>query len=151
MKHVILCIFPLGRKSLFHDVQLIGRRSYVVLTTNMYFSSIFLPKIYFALPVELQLLFVNIDSHVRLMLSGDKWVNSSPSGRNSRHFADDIFRCIPLIKPFFIFIKILLTFVPAGSTGNSPALVLTMARRRTGDKPSSEPMLTRFTDAFVRH
>ena len=42
-------------------------------------------------------------------------------------------------------------FVPKGSIDNSPALVPIMALRRIGDKPLSEPMLTRFTDAYLRH
>ena len=38
-------------------------------------------------------------------------------------------------------IKISLKFVPKGRINNIPALVLIMAWRRTGDKPSSEPMI----------
>ena len=34
---------------------------------------------------------------------------------------------------------------------SNPALVQTKAWLRVGDKPSSEPMLTRFTDAYMRH
>ena len=34
---------------------------------------------------------------------------------------------------------------------DTPALVQIMALRRPGDKPLSEPMLTRFTDAYMRH
>ena len=50
-----------------------------------------------------------------------------------------------------ILIKILLQFVPKGPIDNKPALVQVMAWRRTGDKPLSEPMLTKFTDAYMRH
>ena len=42
-------------------------------------------------------------------------------------------------------------FVPYGQINNIPALVQIMAWRHPGDKPLSEPVLTRFTDAFVRH
>ena len=42
-------------------------------------------------------------------------------------------------------------FVLKGPTDNNPALVEIMAWRRIGDKPLSEPMLTRFTDAYMRH
>ena len=66
-----------------------------------------------------------------------KWVNSSPPGQNGRHFADDIFK----------YIKISLKFIPNGPISNIPALVQIMAWRRPGDKPLSESMLTRFTDA----
>ena len=34
---------------------------------------------------------------------------------------------------------------------NIPALVQTMAWHRKGDKPLSEPMLTQFVDAYMRH
>ena len=34
---------------------------------------------------------------------------------------------------------------------NSPALVQVMAWRRTGDKPLSGLILTKFTDAYMRH
>ena len=47
--------------------------------------------------------------------------------------------------------EILLKFVPKGSINNKPALVQVMAWRRTGDKPLPEPMLTPFTDAYMRH
>ena len=42
-------------------------------------------------------------------------------------------------------------FVPNGPIYNNPALVQIMAWRRIGDKPLSEPMLSRFTDAYMRH
>ena len=42
-------------------------------------------------------------------------------------------------------------FVPKGSIDNSPALAPIMAWRRICDKPLSEPMLTWFTDAYLRH
>ena len=38
-------------------------------------------------------------------------------------------------------IKISLKFVPKGPISNNPALVQIMARRRSGDKPLSEPMM----------
>ena len=44
-----------------------------------------------------------------------------------------------------------LTFVPKGPIDINPALVQIMAWRRIGDKPLSGPMLTRFTDTFMRH
>ena len=49
----------------------------------------------------------------------------------------------------FVF-KISLKFVPKGPIDNNPALFQIMAWRRIGDKPLSEPILIRFTDAFMR-
>ena len=40
--------------------------------------------------------------------------------------------------------------VPYGPTNNNTALVLTMAWRRLGDKPLSEPMMAELTDAYMR-
>ena len=41
--------------------------------------------------------------------------------------------------------------VPKDPIDNKPALVKMMAWRRIGSKPLSEPVLTRFTDAYMRH
>ena len=43
------------------------------------------------------------------------------------------------------------SFVSKGPIGNTSVLVQVMAWRRTGDKPLSEPMMTQFTDAYMRH
>ena len=63
--------------------------------------------------------------------------------------ADEIF------KWSFIYendrIQISLKFVPRSPVDNKSALVQVMAWRRTGDKPLPEPMLTQFTDAYMRH
>ena len=72
------------------------------------------------------------------------WINSSP-GQNDHHFADDIFKRIFLNDKVRILIKISLKFVPKGPTDNNPAWC------RIGDKPLSEPMLTRFSDTYMRH
>ena len=50
-------------------------------------------------------------------------INSSPSGQNDRHFADDIFRSIFVNGKFYILIKISPKFVPKGSIDSNPALV----------------------------
>ena len=50
-----------------------------------------------------------------------------------------------------VFIKISLELVPNGPVDNNPALVQIMDWRRIGDKPLSQPMLTRYTDAYMRH
>ena len=76
-------------------------------------------------------------------------INSSHPGHDSRHFSDDIFRCILGNEKFCILIEISIKFAPKGPIDNNPALIFTMARRRIGNKPISEPMLTRFTDAYI--
>ena len=65
--------------------------------------------------------------------------------------ADDIFKCIFVNEKFCILIRISLKFVPKGPINNKPALVQIMAWRWIGDKPLSEPMPTRVTDAYMRH
>ena len=65
--------------------------------------------------------------------------------------ADDIFKCIFLNDIDKILIQISLKRVPRSPIDNKPALVQVMAWRRIGDKPLSEPMLSRFTDAYMRH
>ena len=53
-------------------------------------------------------------------------------------------------EKFCDLIKISLKFAPLGPIDNNPALVQIMAWRRIGDKQSPEPMLVRFTDAYMR-
>ena len=65
--------------------------------------------------------------------------------------ADDIFKHIFLYENDWFKIQISLKFVPGDPIDNSPALVLIMTWRRIGGKPLSEPMLNRFTDAYMRH
>ena len=65
--------------------------------------------------------------------------------------ADDIFKSIFLNENDWIPIWISLNFVPRSPIDNKPALVQVMAWCRTGDKPLPEPMLTQFTDAYMRH
>ena len=78
-------------------------------------------------------------------------INSSPPGQNDRHFADNIFKRILLNETVRILIKISLKFVPKGPINNNWTLVQIMARRRIGNEPLSEPMLTRFTHAYMQH
>ena len=65
--------------------------------------------------------------------------------------ADNIFKWIFLNEKFCILIQISLEFVPKEPIDNNSALVQIMAWRRIGDKPLSEPKLTWFIDAYVRH
>ena len=65
--------------------------------------------------------------------------------------ADDIFKCIFLNKKDKIPIPISLKLVLRSPIENKSALVRVMAWRRTGDKPLPEPMMTQFTDVYMRH
>ena len=65
--------------------------------------------------------------------------------------ADNIFKRIFMNENVRISIQISLKFVPKGSIDNKPALAEVMAWCLLGAKPLSEPMLTRFTDAYMRH
>ena len=67
------------------------------------------------------------------------------------NLADNIFKCIFLNENDRIPIQISLKFVSRSLIDNKPALVQVMAWRRTGGKPLSEPMLTQFIDAYMRH
>ena len=67
-----------------------------------------------------------------------------PPGQNGHHFPVDIFKCI------FVNEKICI-LIPNGPNDNKSALVQVMAWRQTGDKPLSEPILTQFNDAHMRH
>ena len=78
-------------------------------------------------------------------------LNLSPPGQNGRLFPDAIFKHIFMNEKFCILIQISLKFVPEGPINNNPALVQIMAWRRSGDKPISEPTLTQFIDAYMRH
>ena len=54
-------------------------------------------------------------------------------------------------KVFLFLIEISLKFVPKGPIENTWALFQVMTWRQTGDKPLSDPMLTQFTDTYMRH
>ena len=72
-------------------------------------------------------------------------VDTLRTRQNGRNFPEDIFKCIFLNENVSILIKISLKFVPKGPINNIPALVQTMAWRRPGDKPLSEPMMVSST------
>ena len=65
--------------------------------------------------------------------------------------ADDIFKYIFLNENDNIAIEISLELVPRGPINNKSALVQVMAWHRTVAKPLPEPMMTQFTDAYIRH
>ena len=70
---------------------------------------------------------------------------------NVRHFTDDRFKCNFMNEKCSILIQMSLKFVPKGSMDSKSVLIQVIAWRRKGDKPLSEPMLTQFTDAYMRH
>ena len=78
-------------------------------------------------------------------------VNSSPPRQNGSHFADGMLKCIFVNENICISNKISLGYVPWGPINNMSALVQIVAWRRPGDKTLSEPMLTQFTNAYMRH
>ena len=78
-------------------------------------------------------------------------INTLRPRQNGRQFPDDILKWIFLNENDWISIEISLKFVPKGQINNIPALVQMMAWRRIGDKPLSEPMLIRSTDAYMWH
>ena len=69
------------------------------------------------------------------------FINTLRPRQNGWHFTDEIFKCIFLNEDNWISINISLKFVLKGQINNIQALVQTMAWRRPGDKPLSEPML----------
>ena len=77
-------------------------------------------------------------------------INSLRPRQNGRHVADDIFKCIFVNENTWIPTKISLNYVSYGLINNMAALVQTMAWRRPGDKPLSEPMMGRFGDTCMR-
>ena len=77
--------------------------------------------------------------------------NSSPPGQNGRHFTDNIFNYIFMNENIIILMQISLKFAPMGPIDNKSALVQVTAWHRPGDKPLYEPMLTHFTDAYMRY
>ena len=59
--------------------------------------------------------------------------------------------CIFLNRNDRIPIQISFNYAPRSTIDNKPALVQVMAWCRTGDKPLPEPMVTQFSDAYMRH
>ena len=65
--------------------------------------------------------------------------------------ADDIFKCIFLNENDKILIQISLKLFPMSLIDNKLALVQVIGWHRRGDKPSPEPMITEFIDAYMQH
>ena len=78
--------------------------------------------------------------------------NSSPRDKMAAILVvHDIFKCIFVNENDRIPIQISLKCVHRSPMHYKSALVPVMAWSRTGDKPLSEPMLTQFIDAYMRH
>ena len=56
-----------------------------------------------------------------------------------------------LNENFSLSTKISLKYVPWCLTDNMSALAQIMAWRRSGDKPLSDPMVSQFSDTYIRH
>ena len=65
--------------------------------------------------------------------------------------AGSIFKCNFRNEKFWILIKLSLKFAPKGPIDNKAVLVQVMAWHQAGNKPLPEPMLTQFTDTYMRH
>ena len=70
-------------------------------------------------------------------------VNTMRLRQNGCHFPDNIFKCNFFNENIWITIQILLKFVLKCPMNNNPALVQIMPWRQPGNKPLSEPMMTR--------
>ena len=84
-------------------------------------------------------------------LSCPLWRHCNGPRQNVRHSADVILKSILLYENYHILIKISLKCVPMYLIDNILALVQFMDWRRSSDKPSSESIMTWFTDAYIRY
>ena len=75
----------------------------------------------------------------------------TPPGQNGVYFADDIFKSILLYENVTISIQFSLKFVPKHQIGNKSALSQVMACLLFGAKPLPKPLLSQFTNAYMRH
>ena len=71
--------------------------------------------------------------------------------RMADNLVDDISKHIFVNENVWISIKISVNFVSKYPIYSKPTLVQLMAWCRTGNKPLPEPMMTQFTDAYMRH
>ena len=83
-------------------------------------------------------------------IHADGWAHL-PVDKMAATFTDGILKHIFLNENIRISIQFSLRFVPKGPIDNIQVLVWIMAWRWIDDKPLSEPMLTQFTDAYMRH
>ena len=83
--------------------------------------------------------------------TGNTDLTHLPLDKMAAILEDDNFKCIFLNQNDRIPIRISLKFVSRSPIDNITALFLLMAWCRPGDKPLTEPMLTHFIDAYMRH
>ena len=88
-------------------------------------------------------------THLKIMVPGLRGPAGGPC--KSGDITGWGLKCNFLNENIWIPIKISLKFVPKGPMNNIPEFVQIMAWHRTGDKPLSELMMTRFNDAYMRH
>ena len=122
-----------GQKWHMHWWHLILKNNWTDYRNRMSDVSISLPRIFYT-----ELTYACVLTHLSL----DKM---------AAILADDIFKGIFLNETDKIPIQISLKLVPRSPIDNKSALVRVMAWRRTGDKPLPEPMMSQFTDAYMRH
>ena len=72
-------------------------------------------------------------------------------GRMADNLVDGISKHIFVNEYVWISINISVNFVSKYPIYSKPTLVQLMAWCRTGNKPLPEPMMTQFTDAYMRH
>ena len=106
-------------------------------------------------PFCAEFILLNIKSylHIQSFLNMEMaWVdNTQRSRQNGGHFVDASFRCIFLNENDCILIEFLLKFIAKGPIDNTSELVEVMAWHQTGNQPLPQPMMTKYTDAYVRH
>ena len=76
---------------------------------------------------------------------------NSPPRQNGCHFGRWHFQMHFFNENDSIPIRIPLKCIPRSTVDIKPALVQVVAWHRLGDKPLPEPMITQFTDAYMRH
>ena len=79
------------------------------------------------------------------------YINTLRPRQRGLRFPVDIFIAIFVYKDYCGLNNILLKFVPKDPMNNIPALVHIMAWRRSGDMPSSEPMMAKCDDTYLRN
>ena len=88
---------------------------------------------------------------LKLNLEATVFLSHFPLDKMAATLADDNFKCFFLNENNRVWNWFSLKCVPRSPIDNKPVLVQVMAWRQTGNKPLSEPMLTQFTDAYMRH
>ena len=101
----------------------------------------------------------NQTSHLLTLIWEDIYVASVGSVQlnilrpklNGRHCTNDTFKCFFLNENIWFWIEMSLNLIHKGSFNSIPALVWIMGCGRPGHRPLSEPIMSCFTDAYMRH